>query len=247
TAPVAAPVLVLRPSRGVHRDPARVRNHLPHPPGVRPQAAARAARDDRLPRGDRVLELHGVGPSHVLERDEPLLGDAVFGAHAGHHDSRHHRHAAVDRHDLRRPAAVRDAGAVLPRVRLGVRARRHQRLLSRPSRGRRVPPRDRLRGRPLPFGGGGRRRVALFTGAAQLIFLYNLVRTRLRGPKASDNPWEATTLEWSTTSPPPFDNFGGRPPTVYHGPNEYGTKGAAGDYVMQASPAPVGAALAGGW
>jgi len=84
--------------------------------------------------------------------------------------------------------------------------------------------------------------AALFTGAAQLIFLYNLVRTRLRGPKASDNPWEATTLEWSTTSPPPFDNFGGRPPTVYHGPNEYGTKGAAGDYVMQASPAPVGAA-----
>ncbi|OLD58392.1 MAG: cytochrome c oxidase subunit I [Gemmatimonadetes bacterium 13_1_20CM_69_28] len=84
--------------------------------------------------------------------------------------------------------------------------------------------------------------AALFTGAAQLIFLYNLVRTRLRGPKASDNPWEATTLEWSTTSPPPFDNFGGRPPTVYHGPNEYGTKSAAGDYVMQASPAPLGAA-----
>src|SRR5438067_9634107 len=84
--------------------------------------------------------------------------------------------------------------------------------------------------------------AALFTGAAQLIFLYNLVRTRVRGPKAPDNPWEATTLEWSTTSPPPFDNFGGRPPTVYHGPNEYGTMSAAGDYVMQASPPPVGAA-----
>jgi cytochrome c oxidase subunit 1 len=78
--------------------------------------------------------------------------------------------------------------------------------------------------------------AALFTGAAQLIFLFNLVRTRLRGPKAPDNPWEATTLEWSTTSPPPFDNFGGRPPVVHHGPNEYGGNSAAGDYVMQASP-----------
>ena len=77
--------------------------------------------------------------------------------------------------------------------------------------------------------------AALFTGAAQLIFLYNLIRSRLRGPKAPDNPWEATTLEWSTASPPPFDNFGGRPPTVSHGPNEYGVPGAAGDYVMQAS------------
>jgi len=84
--------------------------------------------------------------------------------------------------------------------------------------------------------------AALFTGAAQLIFLFNLVRTRLRGPKAPDNPWEATTLEWSTTSPPPFDNFGGRPPVVHHGPNEYGGNSAAGDYVMQASPESAGVA-----
>src|SRR6267154_2262514 len=33
--------------------------------------------------------------------------------------------------------------------------------------------------------------AALFTGAAQLIFLFNLVRSRLRGPTAPDNPWEA--------------------------------------------------------
>src|SRR3989449_174628 len=83
--------------------------------------------------------------------------------------------------------------------------------------------------------------AALFTGAAQLIFLFNLIRSRFRGPRAPDNPWQATTLEWSTTSPPPFDNFGGRPPVVEHGPNEYGIAGAADDYVMQAAPAPVGA------
>jgi cytochrome c oxidase subunit 1 len=79
--------------------------------------------------------------------------------------------------------------------------------------------------------------AALFTGAAQLIFLYNLVRSRVRGAKAPANPWEATTLEWSTpSSPPPFDNFGGRPPAVAHGPDEYGVAGPAGDYVMQAAP-----------
>src|SRR6266480_3404349 len=64
--------------------------------------------------------------------------------------------------------------------------------------------------------------AALFTGAVQLIFLFNLIRSRVRGPKAPDNPWEATTLEWSTSSPPPHDNFGGRQPVVSHGPNEYG-------------------------
>jgi cytochrome c oxidase subunit 1 len=77
--------------------------------------------------------------------------------------------------------------------------------------------------------------AALFTGAVQLVFLFNLIRSRFAGAPAPANPWEATTLEWSTTSPPPFDNFGGHPPVVTHGPNEYG--GISGpDYVMQAAP-----------
>jgi cytochrome c oxidase subunit I len=78
--------------------------------------------------------------------------------------------------------------------------------------------------------------AALLTGAAQLIFFYNLIWSRFKGPIASDNPWEATTLEWSTTSPPPFDNFGGKHPVVYHGAEEYGVQGAAKDYIMQTSP-----------
>ena len=76
---------------------------------------------------------------------------------------------------------------------------------------------------------------ALITGAAQLIFLYNLIWSRFKGPKATNNPWEATSLEWDTTSPPPFDNFGGRHLTVYHGPYEYNVEGSQGDYVMQTS------------
>ncbi len=76
--------------------------------------------------------------------------------------------------------------------------------------------------------------AALFTGVVQLIFFINLFYSRLRGPIAPANPWQATSLEWSIPSPPPFDNFGGRIPTVTHGPNEYGIGGQP-DYIMQAT------------
>ncbi len=78
--------------------------------------------------------------------------------------------------------------------------------------------------------------AALITGAAQLIFLYNLIHSRFWGKPAPDNPWEATSLEWSTATPPPFDNFGGKHPVVYHDPYQYGVQSSVGDYVMQASP-----------
>ncbi|HTS56697.1 MAG TPA: cbb3-type cytochrome c oxidase subunit I [Terriglobales bacterium] len=79
--------------------------------------------------------------------------------------------------------------------------------------------------------------AALATGAAQFIFLYNLIHSRFRGEPATDNPWESTTLEWATpTTPPPFDNFGGKLPVVYHDPYQFGVQGSAGDYVMQNSP-----------
>ena len=78
--------------------------------------------------------------------------------------------------------------------------------------------------------------AALFTGAAQLIFLYNLFHSRFWGDPAPQNPWEATSLEWTIPSPPPHDNFGGKHPVVYHDPYQYGVQGSTGDYVMQDSP-----------
>jgi cytochrome c oxidase subunit 1 len=79
--------------------------------------------------------------------------------------------------------------------------------------------------------------AAIITIAAQFIFVINLFWSIFKGPKASDNPWEATTLEWTTATPPPHDNFGGVTPVVHHGPYEYGVPGAARDYVMQTDPA----------
>jgi cytochrome c oxidase subunit I len=82
---------------------------------------------------------------------------------------------------------------------------------------------------------------ALLAGFAQVLFVLNLLWSRFRGPHAPDNPWDATTLEWSTSSPPPFDNFGGRHLVVNHGPDEYGVKGPGGtDFVMQTAPADAG-------
>src|SRR5579883_2471537 len=81
--------------------------------------------------------------------------------------------------------------------------------------------------------------AAYFTAAVQLLFLFNLFWSLKKGAKATDNPWESTTLEWTIPSPPPFDNFGGHHPVVYHGAYEYSVPGAAKDYVMQTDPAAV--------
>jgi cytochrome c oxidase subunit I len=83
--------------------------------------------------------------------------------------------------------------------------------------------------------------AAIITISAQVIFVINLFWSMFKGPKASDNPWEATTLEWTTTTPPPHDNFGGVTPVVHRGPYEYGVPGAAKDYVMQTDPPTAGA------
>jgi cytochrome c oxidase subunit 1 len=83
--------------------------------------------------------------------------------------------------------------------------------------------------------------AAIITIAAQFIFVFNLFWSMWKGKKASDNPWESTTLEWTTATPPPHDNFGGKTPVVNHGPYEYSVPGAPKDFVMQTDPATVAA------
>ncbi len=60
-------------------------------------------------------------------------------------------------------------------------------------------------------------------GVSVLPFLYNAVISWARGPVATSNPWQALTLEWQTSSPPPDHNFL-EPPVVEHGPYDYGEK-----------------------
>jgi cytochrome c oxidase subunit 1 len=77
---------------------------------------------------------------------------------------------------------------------------------------------------------------AIVTASVQLVFYFNLIWSYFKGKKAGANPWEATTLEWVTPSPPPHDNFAGHAPTVYRGPYEFAVPGAANDFLMQTEP-----------
>jgi cytochrome c oxidase subunit I len=44
-------------------------------------------------------------------------------------------------------------------------------------------------------------------GIAILIFVFNLLWSMFKGAPAGNDPWDAWSLEWSTTSPPPDYNF----------------------------------------
>jgi cytochrome c oxidase subunit I len=72
-------------------------------------------------------------------------------------------------------------------------------------------------------------------GVAQIFFIVNLARSLVRGRVTAENPWQATTLEWSTTSPPPHDNFP-VPPTVHRGPYDYSPAGSTADFLPQGQP-----------
>lgn len=74
-------------------------------------------------------------------------------------------------------------------------------------------------------------------GLSQLIFAYNFLYSLVAGPVAGANPWHANSLEWTTTSPPPYYNFE-RLPVVYHPPYEYSVPGIEDDYLPQTVPLP---------
>ena len=67
--------------------------------------------------------------------------------------------------------------------------------------------------------------ASFFLGASTIIFLYNMITSWIRGPRAEANPWRAKTLEWQVSSPPPYFNFDEIPQVVGH-PYEYGVPGA---------------------
>jgi cytochrome c oxidase subunit 1 len=73
-------------------------------------------------------------------------------------------------------------------------------------------------------------------GLAQLPFIINFFYSFRKGPKVtSDNPWQATTLEWQTPTPPGHGNFAVEP-VVYRGPYEYSVPGHPTDFVPQNEP-----------
>jgi cytochrome c oxidase subunit I len=79
--------------------------------------------------------------------------------------------------------------------------------------------------------------ATLLTIAAQALFLVNFVSSLLwRANASQENPWRATTLEWSLPSPTPFANFGTAQPLVYRSAYEFNVSGLAEDFAPQHLP-----------
>jgi cytochrome c oxidase subunit 1 len=74
---------------------------------------------------------------------------------------------------------------------------------------------------------------ALILGAVQLFFLANFLWSLFGGEKATRNPWNSNTLEWSCGDPVPGHGNFDTVPIVHNGPYVYGDFGDGKDNVQQ--------------
>jgi cytochrome c oxidase subunit 1 len=72
---------------------------------------------------------------------------------------------------------------------------------------------------------------AIMAAGAQLIFLYNVLYSIFKGPRAPQNPWESNTLEWTTPVEHLHGNWPGEIPTVYRWPYDYSKVDENGDFI----------------
>ena len=82
--------------------------------------------------------------------------------------------------------------------------------------------------------------MSLIMVVATIVFIYNMVNSWVRGPKAPWNPWRGRSLEWMVSSPPSLFNFE-TDPLVVGGPYQYGIEGAR--HAVVYAPAEVGGEL----
>ena len=78
--------------------------------------------------------------------------------------------------------------------------------------------------------------AAIATFVAQLLFVFNFFYSIYRGKRATQNPWNSTTLEWTTPIEPGHGNWPGAIPKVYRWPYDYSKPGAKEDFIPQDVP-----------
>jgi cytochrome c oxidase subunit 1 len=78
--------------------------------------------------------------------------------------------------------------------------------------------------------------AAILGGLAQLVFIYNFFSSIFIGKKASQNPWQANTLEWTTPVERIHGNWPGEIPTVYRWAYDYSNPAYEEDFKMQNVP-----------
>ena len=74
---------------------------------------------------------------------------------------------------------------------------------------------------------------AFFLGLAQIPFVINIIMSLFSGDKASRNPWDSTTIEWSAPSPPVGHGNFDTPVHVYHSAYEYSVPDSKRDFTPQ--------------
>jgi cytochrome c oxidase subunit 1 len=77
---------------------------------------------------------------------------------------------------------------------------------------------------------------AIIAALGQVFFLFNFFYSIFRGPKAPQNPWRSTTLEWTTPVEAIHGNWPGELPTVHRWPYDYSKPGASEDFISQITP-----------
>lgn len=77
---------------------------------------------------------------------------------------------------------------------------------------------------------------AIIAALGQLIFLFNFFYSIFRGPKAPQNPWNSSTLEWTTPVEHIHGNWPGALPVVHRWPYDFSKPGWEEDFVPQTTP-----------
>lgn len=77
---------------------------------------------------------------------------------------------------------------------------------------------------------------AIIGAMAQGIFFFNFFYSMKRGQKATQNPWKANTLEWTTPVEHVHGNWPGALPEVHRWAYDYSKPGKEEDYVLQTVP-----------
>jgi cytochrome c oxidase subunit 1 len=77
---------------------------------------------------------------------------------------------------------------------------------------------------------------AIIAALGQVVFLFNFFYSIYRGPKAPQNPWNSTTLEWTTPVEHLHGNWPGALPVVHRWPYDYSKPGSDVDFIPQNVP-----------
>ncbi|HMU99287.1 MAG TPA: cbb3-type cytochrome c oxidase subunit I [Chitinophagales bacterium] len=78
--------------------------------------------------------------------------------------------------------------------------------------------------------------VTIIVFITQFIFIFNFFHSMYFGKKAPQNPWNATTLEWTSPVEGIHGNWEGDLPVVHRWPYDYSKPGADEDFIAQTTP-----------